>query len=73
MTAEALVLNHCLRNSAVLSSLPSMAIDSLMFRTHALRSQASIARCSPPHQGSISRACCSVVLGMPPRGRGRSP
>eukprot|EP00969_Alexandrium_andersonii_P121790 5385214-Alexandrium_andersonii.AAC.1 len=68
MTAEALVLNHCSRNSTSRSGLPSMAIDSLLFHTRAVRSQADSARLGASHSGAPFRACCSVAIAMPPKG-----
>eukprot|EP00969_Alexandrium_andersonii_P235373 10392173-Alexandrium_andersonii.AAC.1 len=67
MTAEALVLNHCLRNSTSLSGLPSVAVGSLLFRMRAVRPQASSARLGASRSGTPFRALCSVAIAMPPK------
>eukprot|EP00969_Alexandrium_andersonii_P043737 1917595-Alexandrium_andersonii.AAC.1 len=50
-----------------------MAVDSLLFRTRAVRSQANSARLGASHRGTPFRAPCSVAIAMPPKGSGESP
>eukprot|EP00969_Alexandrium_andersonii_P165756 7324773-Alexandrium_andersonii.AAC.1 len=50
-----------------------MAVDSLPFRTRAVRSQADTARLGASHCGAPFRAHCSVAIAMPPKGSGQSP
>eukprot|EP00969_Alexandrium_andersonii_P226867 10018323-Alexandrium_andersonii.AAC.1 len=50
-----------------------MAVDSLLFRTRAVRSQANSARLGASHSGIPFRAHCSVAVAIPPKGDGQSP
>eukprot|EP00969_Alexandrium_andersonii_P026075 1137932-Alexandrium_andersonii.AAC.1 len=50
-----------------------MAIDSLLFRTRAARSQADSARLGASHLGAPLRALCSAAIAMPPKRSGQSP